>query len=253
MINRRFLLFAIALVLLPAATGCHDSAKIAPAMPAASPTPIPQAQKLAPPQVIEIKTFKVASPAAFSPDQLLGAGRVKFEVAGTAGQALLINVSTPVPQAGASSYSLSVQLQGNDSPEIPEAIPIRAGYCSGNYLYALPSTGTYQVLFDRAGVKHGIELTLLASDDPILNSGITPEQIDIDFGGLAKKTNLSVAPYSEIDGCGREVPSNMVVENDRFEFRVMQVAGYQELFKADRSMALLEAALRPGSMVASGQ
>ncbi len=193
-------------------------------------------------EIIAPVELSVKPPASFTPDQL-PQGRVKFLVSGNTGESLLVNVSDD----GRHAYSVIVHPPGDSSTELSE--PLQGDTCAGNFLYALPSTGTYQVLFDPAGQKHHVDLTLLAGDDAVLNPGITLEKISIDFGSFARKSELSVVPYSEIDGCGWDMPSNVVVENDQFEFRVMRVAGYKELFKAGPEMTLLEAALRPGGKV----
>jgi len=251
MMNRRLL----TLVLLSAVIGCKKSAPTPSATAAASPTPAAQAQKPASPptpsaqaEMVPVKAFQVKLPASFSGDEL-PQGPVEFALAASAGELLFLKTKE-IPGAhynygGANRYSVLVRRSQPGSPTL-EALQ-EGGTCTNNSLYALPQTGTYKVLFaPLPGEKHGIDLAVLSSNDPIVNPGIKPAEVSIDFNGLALKKQFGVVPLSMAEGCLNDSwPSHLAVQSNHFELHVMQVAGYKEVFPDDKSMARLEAALQP--------
>jgi hypothetical protein len=261
-----FLLFILALALLIAAIGCRNSAKSAPSAPAGSPTPSKQAQTAVPTPgvpkpaphtgsrpdlttLVPVKIFQVKPPASFSGDEL-PEGPIEFTLAGSAGELLLMKTKE-IPGAdyyrgGGNAYSVLVRRSNPGSPAI-KAIQ-EGGTCTYNSLYAFPEAGTYRVLFaPLPGEKHSIDLAVLPSSDPLMDPSIKPEEVSIDFGGLAQREKLEVVPLSMAEGCLDDSwPSHLAVVNQRFEFRIMSIAGYKKLFPSDSGMALLEAALRAG-------
>lgn len=252
MTNRQ-LLCAVALVVLAATIGCKNSAKAGQSTPTPSPTPavaMPTARSSAtptPPPTVLVTPIHVTPPASFNADQL-PPGRVQFAVSGRAGQVLLMKVRE-VPNAHYNygtdqRYAVSVQLDANSSSPL-DAIQ-KGGTCTDTALYALPQTGTYRVAFEPLpGEEHGIDFATIAPDDPLVDAGIKPEQISIDFGSLASKDEIRFVPLAMADGCLDEAwPSHLAVLNARLELRVMQVAGYKKVFPPERSMELLEAALQ---------
>jgi hypothetical protein len=257
MTYRQLPLFTLALALLAAAIGCRDSAKKA--QPAASPTPAPQAQKPAPTatpsaqaEAVPAAPIPVKPPASFNSDQLPHDKPAQFAVAGSAGQFLFVKV-----KLGGRDPRDSVWVQPPGSNSGPLDALQKGGDCSGDFVYALPQTGIYRVEFDSAGREATINFSLLASNDPMLDPGITLEQISIDFGSFAQRDRMTVVSYAV--GCdeGDEPwPTHLGLDNGHFEFRIMQVAGYKKVFETDpdggRAMTNLEAALRPGGKGIAG-
>jgi hypothetical protein len=80
----------------------------------------------------------------------------------------------------------------------------------------------------------------------MVEPGIKPEEVSVDFGGLARKEELAVAPYAlnEDEDYWNSWPTHLAVEHRDFEFRVMTVAGNKNVFKKVERMTALEAALR---------
>jgi len=240
--------------------GCKGPAKTAPAASAAQaaqepsmPTgalpvkPMPSAvvsTSTSPPGAAPVKTLEVNPPASFAPDQLSEGGSVAFTVQAAAGQFLRLRVSglqgaaPPLDSYGGIGFTLNVTPQRVGSPELESGVE----NCNfSSWLYALPQTGRYHVLFDPAGKKLGIALALLDTDDPSAGAGIRPEQVSVDLGELAKG-GFEVVPYDLACGEGNSWPSHLAVHNDRFEMRIMPVSGYKAIFK-DNSLSSLQAAL----------
>jgi hypothetical protein len=251
--QRGFLLLAWTLVLFTAAIGCRNANTATQARPTASPTPAAEAQKpaqtptpSAQAEAVPAAPIQVKPPASFTPDQLPQNQSVHFTVAGSAGQFLLVKVKLGV---GDPRESVWVQPPGSTSGPL-DALQ-KGGDCSGDFIYALPQPGIYQVEFDSAGREATINFSLLAADDPMVDTGIKPEEISIDFGSFAQRDRIAPVPYAV--GCdeGDEPwPMHLALDNGHFEFRIMQVSGYRKVFETDpdggRAMTNLEAALRPG-------
>ncbi len=211
------------------------SAPSAPAQNPVNPDSVP-VQRPAQSTMIPIKTLQIKPPVSFSPDQLPQGGVIEFTLMGTANQFLLVRV-----KAG-DAARVEVQRQQPNSPALEPG-----GDAAGTWLYALPETGLYRVLLDPGGDKPGIDFALLAADDPSVDPGIKPEQVTIDFGQFVQGDRLKVVPYAHFEGYIDESwPTHLAVEGKGFEFRIMSVAKYREVFQPDQSMDLLQEALQSG-------
>lgn len=258
--QRGVLVPALTLALFTAAIGCHNSNTSPQARPAAaSPTPAAGVQGAAPApppspaQAQMAAPIQVKPPVSFTPEQLPQNQPVRFTVAGSARQFLHIKVT--LARGNDPRESVSVQPPGSDSVQL-EALQ-KGGDCWGNFVYALPTTGIYQVEFDSGGRKASVDFSLIASDDPMVDPGIKPEEISIDFRSFAQRDRIAVVPYAV--GCdeGDEPwPTHLALDNGHFEFRIMQVAGYKKVFETGpndvRAMTNLEAALRPSGKTVPG-
>jgi|SRR5215469_3581697 len=255
MTNRLFVLFALACALF---IGCRSSAKSAQATPTPSPTPVAQVQELAPPTATPAQPevslgppIPVTPPASFSAEQV-NDQVPQFIVQGRAGQFLRVKVN-----AGSGvdpTQSVSAQLLGV-RPRFIDAIR-KGGDCSGNFVYSLPETGKYEIELDPAGRQMGIDFSMLASNDPLIDPGIKPDQISMDLGSLAKGKQMKLEPFGQWEGCmGDWEPSHWALEAKGFEFRIMQVAGYKKVFSGPglagdaAVMENLEAAVKPGAKI----
>jgi hypothetical protein len=132
--------------------------------------------------------------------------------------------------------------------------PLKAFYengdCSGNFVFQLPETGSYQVGFDPPAQASGLKFSLLASDDPMVDPGLKPDQISIDFGSFTKSKQMKFVPFGQFKGCVDDwEPSHWALDDNRVEFRIMQVAGYKKVFGPDSSMALLESTIKNRKML----
>lgn len=247
-------------VFIPA-IGCRNSSKPTPLVSStATPIPVPQARQTTPSatplptqaQTVLSDPIQVKPPASFTSEQLPQNGPTHFTVAASASQFLRVQVDLGV--GNNPRDSVSVQPPGSDSAPL-EALRT-GGECWGNFLYALQETGTYQVEFDSAGRAASIGFSLLAADDPMIDPGITPGEISIDFSSFAQRDRLAVVPYAE--GCdeGDESwPAHLGLDTGHFEFRIMQVAGYKEVFAKHwgaAAMTNLEAALSSVGNAAAG-
>jgi len=243
MTQTRILVSALTLALYAATIGCHNSSKPSPqanpardksVTPAATPISAEQVQT-APPatpsptqaQTVLPEPIQVKPPASFNSEQLSQTLPAHFTVAASAGQFLRVKVD--LGAGNNASESVSVQPPGSNSALLKALQNV--GECWGNFVYALQDTGTYRVEFDSGGRAASIDFSLLAADDPMIDPGIAPEEISIDFGSFAQRDRIAVVPYTE--GCeeGDESwPTHLGLDNGHFEFRIMQVAGYKEVF-----------------------
>lgn len=246
--NQPSLLLALSLVLL-GACGCRSSGNTAPVVPL---LPHAQASSLSlltstpkPEESAAAQPIQVEPPASFRGDQLPQGGPVQFAVHGNGGQFLRVKVDEAkdaLQDFRGPRFSVEVRLPGAH----PEALePGRQDCYPDNWLYALPQTGTYKVIFDRAGGRHGIAFTLLDQNDPTVNLGIRPEQISVDFSTFAQGSQISVVPANEACDESEPWPSHLALKNRRFEFRIMTVAGYKKILRPDE-MNLLQAAVTTG-------
>jgi hypothetical protein len=126
-------------------------------------------------------------------------------------------------------------------------------------VYALPQNGAYRVLVasetrspssNNSGNASGskdwpsLGFAFLAANDPRVDTGIKPEQLSIDFGPFGQKADLRTFLYQHFEGYVDEYwPSNLGVQNDRIEFRIMRVGAYKKVFESDESMELLKKAI----------
>lgn len=270
MTQHTFVVVTLTVGLSAAAIGCRNSTTSASATPAASATPRVVQLPLATPVSAQARAtplvpIQVTPPAAFSPDQIPQDSAVKFALPASAGDFLVLKVSEvvnpasqrtsqattmPTHAAPKAKYAVSVGLPTLD----PSGVRViqEGGSCTDTSLYQLAQTGIYQVVLDtsegrKQGYKYGISFTLLAKDDPVVDPGIKPEQVSIDFGTFAKGKELSAVPPVLAEGCLDESwPAHLAVSNERIQFRIMQVAGYEKVFPSDHGLALLEAAITAG-------
>ncbi len=247
--NRHRLLLALILLLLGAG-GCKKSADSSLAV--SSPTPGVQAPSMSllprtekPAALAAGLPIQVRPPASFAGDQLPQDDPVLFAVQGNAGQFLRVKVNEAKDahtDFRGPRFSVEVRTPGAR----PELLEVGSEDCyPGNWLYALPQTGTYQVSFDRAKGRHAIAFTLLDQNDPTVSPGITLEQISIDISSLAQGSQFSVVPANKACDESEPWPSHLALKNRRFEFRVMTVAGYKEILRPDE-MKLLQTAVMSG-------
>jgi hypothetical protein len=257
--QRGFLVAAFTSAVFIPAIGCHNSNKPSPQVSsAATPISVPQARQSDPPatpspaqaQTVMAEPIQVKAPASFTSEQLPQNLPAHFTVAASAGQFLRVKVN--LGAGNDPRESVSVQPPGSDSAPL-EAFQ-KGGDCWGNFVYALRETGIYHVEFDSAGRAASIDFSLLASDDPMIDPGISSGEISIDFGPFAQRDRIAAVPYAE--GCdeGDESwPAHLGLDNGHFEFRIMQVAGYKKVFAkysgGAGAMTNLEAALSPGGKV----
>ena len=249
MTNRLFVLFALACALF---IGCRSSAKSAQATPTPSPTPVAQVQELAPQRATPAQTqvplgspIPVTPPASYSAERVNGHA-AQFIIQGHQGQFLRVKVN-----GEGSDPTDSVSVQAMSGSQRPLEAIRKGGDCSGNFVYLLPETGKYEIEFDPAGRQMGVAFTILASNDPMVDPGIRRDQLSINLGSLAPRKLMTLEPFSQWTGCmGTWGPSHWVWRDDHFEFRIIQVAGYQKALQdgseKDDSMERLGAALKKG-------
>jgi hypothetical protein len=186
------------------------------------------------------KTFHVTLPVAFRQDELPQQEIAEFQLTGKAGQILLVKLS---------NENLFVTIQ-RPEPSFQLLVPVMGGDAH-NRLYALPKTGSYQFALD-AGSKTSVQLNFLPSNDPMIDQGLGPDHFSVNLKAFAGNEQLVVVPYTLEEGEDyyNSWPAHLAVEKEHFEFRIIPVAGYEEIFKKDgkeSGMKLLEIALRTGS------
>ena len=226
-------------LLLMSVIGCRNPTD----KPVQTPTPA-SPQEQAKTMASAARIVEVVPPASFSAEQLPQNGPEEFSIHATAGQYLLLRVND-VRLAREAEYSIVIQPPDNTSGTLK---PVReGGRCASIWLYALSETGNYHVVFDPVGVKHGLEFDLLANKNPILDAGITSEQVSIDLDGFAQNSRLAAVAYAQGDACDEDdlgAPAHLALENDQIEFRIMPIDGLKLLWGTDQSILHLEAAIR---------
>jgi hypothetical protein len=180
-----------------------------------------------------VKTFQLEPPAKFGADQLPRDQAVEFRFDGTAGQMLRVQANEP--------YRVRVQPSGDGSP-------LRQGWDSkGNAFYALPRTAEYQVLYAPWQSSPWIQFDFLPDNDPRADTGISKENISVDFGAFAREEDLAIAPLDlneDSEDYLDSWPTHLAVAHDGFEFRVMTVAGYKKFFQKQERMTALARAIQ---------
>jgi hypothetical protein len=186
--------------------------------------------------MVPVKTFNVNPPASFTGNQLPQDGATEFLIQGKAGQVLYVKQN----EVG---VEILVQSPSAGSPRLTPG-----GDYHGNQLFALPQTGTYRVLARPAIPETRIRFELLTIDNPLIDPGIRPDQVLIDFDSFARRDQLTVVPYADWEGDeGDAWPSHLAAVDAHFEFRIMSIAAYRKRFPSDRRLASLQAALQSPS------
>ncbi len=93
--------------------------------------------------------------------------------------------------------------------------------------------------------KPGIEFEFLPDNDPMVDPGVKPEDLSVDFGVFAQNKELVIAPFAEDGGelFWESWPTHLAVDRRGFEFRIMTVDGNKKVFKKYERMTALGAAL----------
>lgn len=251
----RFFANTLFLILMAAATGCKSSQKADPSSsqhsteqpqakssstpsPIAKPaTPVPTSTPPPIETMVPAKTYQLhLLPAAFSGDQVPNQKASEFQIEAQAGQFLRVKSSE-----GYRTFAQQVK-QG--------AEPLRIGGlgCDDDYIYAMPQTGKYRILYAPWDGNSEIKFSWMDSSDPVIDPGIKREQFSVDLKPFAQKDQFTVQP---IAGCDEEgsfaMPTHLGVDNKDFEFRIMSTAAYLKVRPQDKSLAVLEAVLENSS------
>jgi hypothetical protein len=248
----RFLLLLTIVVSLLMAIGCKKAEK------AGSPSENPATTKVAninkPGESSESKpsvdfatttparTFQIKPPISFRSDQLPATGTSEFIFEAKAGQYFQMGIEEDRQQSPISAPSVSLS-NGDTGVRIE---PMDADFCM-EQMFALPKAGQYRFAFDPQGKKGTIRFSILEHDDPLVDAGIRPEGVSIDFGALGEGKKATLDPYDYTCELGESWPSNLLVQNNKIEFRVMRLAGYTSLFPKSEEMQLLQRSLLPGA------
>lgn len=175
-------------------------------------------------------------------------GVSEFLVSAKAGQFLVVksaaesDLSVQSPSRQQRTLSIGGGYEGSDNkPDLRR-------------IYLLPETGQYRVLYAPAGgavAREGsVEFSFLTKSDPAIDPGISPEEVSVEFGPFAPGQQFKVQPLSHFQEEGDDWPPHLAVQNHHFDFRIMSVAAYQKLFPEEKSVALLQDALRKGATAA---
>lgn len=272
---RRILVPVLTLVLCTATIGCHNSNTSVEARLAASPTPTalvhgpvatptPAQDRTAP-----LSPIPVTPPATLNPEQLPQDGPVAFSISGSAGDVIVVNVkevSNPeyertLPHTVADTMEARYTISAATSDGVSAKTLQAGGDCTNTSMLLLPQDGSYQFVFNapsrKWGRKYGLSFSTMHKNDPIMDVGLTPEQISIDFGDSAKG-DVRVEPPLVAEGClDNSGPAHLKVHGRRMEFRIMQVDGYKKVaaynvFPSEDGIAVLQAALTAGKTDAVG-
>jgi hypothetical protein len=178
------------------------------------------------------KTFQVSLPAAFSADQVPTNEISEFLVAGDAEEFLRVEVIDPTKNgAGA---TLAAQALGGNILKTTDQ-----DYCADEKLYSIMQAGMVRVVYDPHGHKNSLRFSVVKKGDPMLNVGLTPQQVSIDFGTLGQETGIEVGPYFHSCELGSSWPSKLTVKSSAGWLEIAQVAGYQKVFPNNGSMQVL--------------
>jgi hypothetical protein len=114
-------------------------------------------------------------------------------------------------------------------------------YCYNDPVFPLPQTGDYRILFDPSGQDHSLGFALLPAKDPLIDPGLRPEQVSIEFGSFNRGDQIKLSPYCVKD----YLPANLALTNDQIWVRIMQVDGYERFYSPFSRISELQASLRP--------
>jgi hypothetical protein len=221
--HRSLLPLSLTAMLLGAVVGCKKSETAA--VPAATPAPVAR--------------FQIKPPATLGSDKVPFDRPSEFTLSGNAGQALRIELEGG-GREGNDSPTVSLQAGGGTAIKA-----ITEDSCPGDSVFPFAQTGTYRVLFNPGGRRKNVRFTLLEGTDPLLSSGIEPAQVSIDFGAAEKGKTVEGKSLEITCEVGESWPAHLLIVSKHFSLRIMQTAGYEELFRRQKDMALLRASLRP--------
>lgn len=178
--------------------------------------------------------ISVKPPVFFSAAKLPRNVKSEFSVDGNAGQFLRVVVDENAEYDAPFSVSALA----------PDGSGIKPDDCGDDLAYPLPQTGKYRITFDPSGVGHTLRLTLLPHNDPLLDVGLKPEQVSIDFDSFGRQREIKVLP--PCSGQDDYLPAHLALRGDHISIRIMQVAGYNEFFGRFSRMPQLVSSLRSG-------
>lgn len=233
----------VLITLVVATIGCHNS-KPADSPPQGTPAAVattePQtalssseANKVA--DSIEVKPVQI-NPAT-SVSVLAENGPREFIVQGHRGQFLRVQINP----GDLESPTAKIVVESEASPGPLKSIT--SEYCTEDTLFLLGKDGALNVSLDTGGHKEvKLDFALLASNDPLVDVGIRPEQIL-----FAGKTDLKPVPYDHGCELGESWPASLSSKSGKLLFRIAQVAGYKSMFPQDKGMELLISSLASGA------
>jgi len=219
------------------AAGCRKSPSAAQSQhssaagsPIATPTFAPATSEPA-----AVVTLQVKPPASFSSREIPQDGHSDFLLQGNAGQLLRVVVRE---KSGLDApYDLSVRSM--TGAELKREDYGGAG-CIGGEDYRLPETGDYRVRLAPLGAQLTISFSLIEKHDPMLDPGLRPDQVSIDFGEFGR--NPRSRDFTQL--CADETrPAHLVRADGLPTIRIMQVAGYNSRFGNEAEMSRLAALL----------
>ena len=235
MMRHCLLKFALAVSLFFLFAGCKKTAATAETSP--TPTPAP----LFSPTPALIARFQITPPASFDSDKVPSDRPSEFTLTAQSGQVLRVELEDGGREG---NLPATVSLQTASGTAVK---PITEDYCPNDSLFPLPSNSAYHVLFTPQGARKSVRLTLLEATDPLISAGTKPEQISVDLGAHDKSKAVEAKPLEITCEVGESWPAHILVQSNHFNLRVMQTAGYEELFRQKKHMAVLRASLRPGA------
>jgi hypothetical protein len=234
MMRNCLLRFASAVSLFFLFSGCKKTSLTAETSPTATPAPVAR--------------FQIKPPAFFDIDRVPSDRPSEFELSASAGQVLRVELEDGgregnIPPAATLSVRTSV---GN------AVKPITEDFCPNDSLFPLAQNDTYRVLFTPQGAHKSIRFTLLEGTDPLLSPGIRPGQVAIDFGvfekgGFGRAKTVEAKPVWITCEADDSWPAHLLVQikDHYFQLRIMQGAGYQELYRDSHDLEYLKASLLP--------
>src|SRR5215472_18239521 len=198
-------------VVMAALCGCHKSSPPAEqAKPSATVTPAQNqnttaTKEEAPVDILSLhaaKTFQVVAPAVFPADQMPANEISEFLVSGHAGEFLRVEVKW---DKGRQPEPLLAARMAGERAALKAADP---DFCQDEQVYPLSQDGTVHVVYDPKGHHDSLRFTLLKKNDPMLDAGLTAEQVSINYGNLGARTDTKVEPYLHSCEVGSSWPAH---------------------------------------------
>lgn len=181
-------------------------------------------------------------PASYSFDQIPTDAVSEFLFQGKAGQYLRVEVQEEEHNNG----GLLSKLTAEALPGAQDLASLNPAYCRDEQIYQLPHDGNFRVLFDAASYRSALHFSSIEKDDPLVDVGLKPEQVSINFGTFGIPGPPEVHPYDHPCEIGESWPASIVIHTNKLWFYVTQVEGYKKMFP-DGGMESLISRLRPGS------